>query len=529
MNTLEWEYDYQNIDYNENQYTAAECMRIGPVDAKYVKSSNPLYVGNPMIEALPRPRDGQILTNAYFQSIPRIDTGELEKLPLVNQRVSVLTIEKLRLPLPFDKQLEFINYDVLANSYSLRKPYIWGDYKFETQIGDIVYEQRAKSKGFAGDSAPSGFSLLGNSGCGKSSALKNLLSNYPQVIMHHPEPYMSLPQITYLVVNCIPNSNFSALYIEIGEAIDNALGNPEPIYSKLIRKCRLLADKQLKVAELIERFSIGTIILDEIQLIEFNKNRENSYEGLLAIVNKTKVALSVVGTDEAYKKLFGKLRNARRSGEFISADSYTFDREEFHKLTLYLFHWQWCTPKVKWSIELSDALYDCSKGLINLLVLLYKWIMLEYLDDKANDKNPFINVEYIKNVSQKHFSHLTSQLDLLELQNKEKEENNRILEAVQNIDSENKYRMDDLTISEAIKNSEITKEIIKRIKIVYPQFDSEIIASTTKRLLSDDNYKNLNVIELTQYVINELLNMPKKKTRKNKKLKANSKDICSYL
>ncbi len=63
----------------------------------------------------------------------------------------------------------------------------------------------------------------------------------------------------------------------------------------------------MKVCELIEKFSIGTIVLDEIQLINFNSNKENSYEGLLGIVNKTKIALSVVGTDEAYKKLF---RNA---------------------------------------------------------------------------------------------------------------------------------------------------------------------------------------------------------------------------
>lgn len=93
-----------------------------------------------------------------------------------------------------------------------------------------------------------------------------------------------------------------------------------------------LAEKQLKVCELIEKFSIGTIVLDEIQLINFNSNKENSYEGLLGIVNKTKIALSVVGTDEAYKKLFGMLRNARRAGEYINASAYTSDKEYFNYL-----------------------------------------------------------------------------------------------------------------------------------------------------------------------------------------------------
>ena len=64
-------------------------------------------------------------------------------------------------------------------------------------------------------------------------------------------------QITYLVVSCMPNSNFATLYRQIGETIDNALGYPEPVYEIMItKKCRSLAEKQLKVCELIEKFSI---------------------------------------------------------------------------------------------------------------------------------------------------------------------------------------------------------------------------------------------------------------------------------
>ena len=151
--------------------------------------------------------------------------------------------------------------------------------------------------------------------------------------MHHPDPATNITQILYLFVSCMPNSNFATLYRQIGEAIDNALGYPEPVYELMItKKCRSLAEKQLKVCELIEKFSIGTIVLDEIQLINFNSNKENSYEGLLGIVNKTKIALSVVGTDEAYKKLFGMLRNARRAGEYINASAYTSDKEYFNFL-----------------------------------------------------------------------------------------------------------------------------------------------------------------------------------------------------
>lgn len=239
--------------------------------------------------------------NAYTVPIPSLDAEDLSKMSVNEQKATVVSLKNLRLPLSFQKQLEFINYDVIVSSYMLRKSYVWDT----NAIGESTDKKLIKMKGKIEDSAPSGFALLGYSGCGKSSSLKQLFDNIPQVIMHHPDPGTSIPQITYLVVSCMPNSNFSTLYRQIGEAIDNALGNPEPIYEVMInKKCKSLADKQLKVCQLIEMFSIGTIVMDEIQLIDFNTNRENSYEGLLGIVNKTKVALSVVGTDEAYKKLF---------------------------------------------------------------------------------------------------------------------------------------------------------------------------------------------------------------------------------
>lgn len=337
MRELNWVYYYSNVEKDQNQYTHEECTRVGPVDAKYVKSSNRDFNNNPFIEALPRPRDGNVLLNAYTVPIPSLDADDLSKMSVNEQKATVVSLKNLRLPLSFQKQLEFINYDVIVSSYMLRKSYVWDT----NAIGESTDKKLIKMKGKIEDSAPSGFALLGYSGCGKSSSLKQLFDNIPQVIMHHPDPGTSIPQITYLVVSCMPNSNFSTLYRQIGEAIDNALGNPEPIYEVMInKKCKSLADKQLKVCQLIEMFSIGTIVMDEIQLIDFNTNRENSYEGLLGIVNKTKVALSVVGTDEAYKKLFTMLRNARRAGDFIDASAYTTDKDYFNMLVNMLLTWQ---------------------------------------------------------------------------------------------------------------------------------------------------------------------------------------------
>lgn len=524
MRELNWVYYYSNVEKDQNQYTYEECTRVGPVDAKYVKSSNRDFNNNPFIEALPRPRDGNNLLNAYTVPIPSLDADNLSKMSVNEQKATIVSLKNLRLPLSFQKQLEFINYDVIVSSYMLRKSYVWDT----NAIGESTDKKLIKMKGKIEDSAPSGFALLGYSGCGKSSSLKQLFDNIPQVIMHHPDPGTSIPQITYLVVSCMPNSNFSTLYRQIGEAVDNALGNPEPIYEVMInKKCKSLADKQLKVCQLIEMFSIGTIVMDEIQLIDFNTNRENSYEGLLGIVNKTKVALSVVGTDEAYKKLFTMLRNARRAGDFIDASAYTTDKDYFNMLVNMLLTWQWLDTPIQWSKELSDTLYECSGGIINMLIWLYKWIMLEYIDSKSKGKIETIDKKFIVRVNNKHFKQLKGAIDIVNQARTEELEDERILTIAE--EEKNKYQMPESNISNMVYESKMMTKVIDLVREIYVEFDSDSIGRATRMVLEEDVNHRLKPHEVAKQVIAILNEEPVKPKRKATRRTPASKNICDYI
>ena len=86
MEEFNWKYWYTNVGKDQNQYTYEECNRIGPVDAKYVKSSNKDFNGNPFIEALPRPRDGKEHINAYTCPIPAVDMSELDDMTINEQK-----------------------------------------------------------------------------------------------------------------------------------------------------------------------------------------------------------------------------------------------------------------------------------------------------------------------------------------------------------------------------------------------------------------------------------------------------------
>lgn len=467
-------------------------------------------------------------SSPYFRPIAPVDHLKFKDLTIEKKKEDVLSLKNLRLPLSFQKELEFVNYDVMTYSYSLRNIYYWDNHVFDETIEQNDFEMQTKSKGRVENSAPSGFSLLGASGCGKSTAIKELFSNMPQLIAHHPEPGMIIPQITYIVVPCVPNSNFKVLYKEIGEAIDFALGNAEPCYELLIAKQRNLGDMQMKVCELIEKFSIGTIVFDEIQLVNFSKNKDNNYEALLSIVNKTKVALSVVGTEDAYNLLFSRLRNARRSGEYIDASAYTLDKKFFSKLTWIMFQWQWFDEPVRWTQELSDTLLECSKRLINQLIWIYKWMNLEYIEAKANGQNVVVDCDYIRKINDKHFRHMKSQLDLMVQQQIEQQEDQKIIDAAKGISNQN-YEPEDISSLDPMHEAKITAEVIEMVHRMFPQFDSDSIGDAIKQVIERDQDHKLRTYEIAQQTLDILQHKPVKKKRRASKKKPTSKDITAYL
>lgn len=408
--------------------------------------------------------------------------------------------------------------------------YVWNEEDIQFSINEQTTRQIIKMRGKIEDSAPTGFALLGYSGCGKSTSLKQLFDNIPQVIMHHPDPATNITQITYLVVSCMPNSNFATLYRQIGEAIDNALGYPEPVYELMItKKCRSLAEKQLKVCELIEKFSIGTIVLDEIQLINFNSNKENSYEGLLGIVNKTKIALSVVGTDEAYKKLFGMLRNARRAGEYINASAYTSDKEYFNFLLSMLLTWQWLDKPITkaQAQKLSDTLYECTGGIINMLIWLYKWIMIEYLDNRSKGKIVIINEKFIKSVSKKHFGQLKGAIDMVNQAKVEEMEDEQILMLAES--DKNKYEMPETNVENLAYESKMINIVIGKVHQIYTDVTSDDIARYVRQILAEDEYHRMKPTEVAKEVVAIITGSPTRKKRRPSSKAPASKNICDYI
>ena len=101
-----------------------------------------------------------------------------EKILAVNEMRT-----KFRICLSFQKQLEDAFHSSVVNSYRLRRLYRDTKAKIPASIENKDVMLHQKMYGDAADSANSSFALLGYSGVGKSTSLKQLLMDY-QVLLY---------------------------------------------------------------------------------------------------------------------------------------------------------------------------------------------------------------------------------------------------------------------------------------------------------------------------------------------------------
>lgn len=508
---MKFDYEYTEIEGYDSQYKNEDFEFGVPVEAIYVKSKVSTDRGNPFIEALPFPRTEGDVVCAYEKGLPDYDLDEAKTLPKTEKLLQLEELKKLRFVLPFHEELEMRFYNALRVSYRMRE-FVFSrnnGLQRNTKNEDVV--QAGRVIGNPADAANAGFSLIGYSGCGKSTAIHTLLSRYPQVIVHKVgDGYFT--QIVYLVVNCVANSNFSALYEGIGAAIDRALGNITPTYAAEISKTATLGKKAEKIKGFIDKFGIGAIIFDEIQLIDFSSTRENSFESLLTLVNRTKMALIVVGTEDAKSKMFKELRTARRVGPVISGDLYCGNKSFFSLLVRMLLRYQWFDKTIEATDEIIDALYDVTKGVIDQLISIYTAMHYEYLS--RDDKRVKIDADFIRKVAKKYYPEMQYILKNLE---SIQATNNRILENIALKIMDTKSQNTQMTtmveeFEEKEKDDVILKNVIKTINMIY-DYEEEKIRQEYKKLMKKNS--DLTEKEIAQEIIKALEN-PNKKTNVTK-------------
>lgn len=535
----------ENIDARngESQYEDYDLNKNSIVKAVYVHALHPQDQGNIFIEALPVSRANDSIVAEYTKELAFYNESEIPNMTLSEKLLSMKRIRELRLPLPFVFELEEEFYSALVMSYSSRKFLEDLTADIECDFHNQVMYQHSKLIGNPAASSIGYFSLLGISGSGKSSAMYTLLSRYPQVIVHDIGENNRIIQVTYLVVNCVACSNFTALYIAIGHALDIALHNLNNRYSNEIDKQRTLGKKALKVQELIEKFKIGCLILDEIQEISFDSISENSFNSLLTIVNNTKIALISVGTEEAYDKMHNTLRLCRRAGAPISSQLYCnfrqngiVDRSDpneryFRLLLSGIFKYQWFDERVELTEDIVNAFYDVSKGIIDQIITIYILLHIEYF--KSNVK-PKINGDFIHKVARKRCGATQKHLEnidnmglepLIEIAavkaEAEKEINKMIIEAKAK-NSVSKIIQDEKNINQSIVTLHQVNDIFSSASTFFDFSPEEISNAFNKVKSSKAGREQLSDIKAICKLVQKQVERTRKKIAEVEKVGSNS-------
>lgn len=523
---------YVICEEGESQYDEYDLQETNIVDAVYVKAILDIDRGNPYIEALPSPRNDKGIMAAYTRRLPGYSFDKVKDMSKLDKMVAVGTLREIRFPLPFNKDLEFAMYNALLTSYRSRRQVKSDNSHIDIAVDNVSKQTNTVLYGDSSEATSAGFSLIGYSGCGKSSSISNLVHYYPQVIMHNDEGGGYFPQIVYLVVNCVPNSNFAALYEGIGDAIDKALNNITPVYAKAISRATGLGKKAELVKNYVELFGIGIIIFDEIQLLDFSHTRENTFDSLLTLANRTKVAVAVVGTEDAREKMFKELRTTRRVGMLINGNLYCENKEYFAFLVKNLFRYQWFDEMVPVTGDLVDALYEVTKGIVDQLIGVYSCMHYDYLSKK---KKPKINADYVRTVANKFYPGIQDVLANLEstdntaelqvIRNEAEDMVNALISSTKQQAEMQKIMRDTNRNIENIQLSNVTANI----RALYDEYSDEKIEIAFDKVIARKSSEGKTEKEISRLVIEHLQKVPKRINKKNKIEKPDLEHMRSFL
>ncbi len=381
---------------NDIEKTGYECVMGKIEDAIYSKPLLNYDRDNIFIKALPPALSKNEIIAKYFRTFP--ETPDVTASEDV-QMAQIQLFSEARLPLPHIKELEEKFRNCLINSYRKRYETLYRSKALITVNDEIQFQSYELGVPLEGDGG-TGVAVVGIGGSGKTCSIKTLLSTYPQTIRHRTDDGSFL-QVCWIKIEPSSNNDLATLFDNFGIALDRALCNSTPVYGPMIQKQRKLGEKANVICSLVRLFSIGIIIIDEIQRLEFNKNRAESYENIMTITNNTKVALMVAGTEEAYGLFFNKYYTLRRVGDVISTTLYCKDRKSFDAIAGMVMGINWFrTPQNIGSKEILDAMYIETAGTISRIIDVWKEVQKEYIRLDDTEKESFIlTADFIRNSS----------------------------------------------------------------------------------------------------------------------------------
>lgn len=310
-----------------------------------------------LLEQLPPMLTGEALKEAltvlpeYHPSIMQEEAGI---------RLTALS-DLYQMYLPSQMSVEIYSKIAIALRHSLKKK----------QCGRMANRQRNENyRGMAGGNfngiigGSDSFTIIGESGIGKSSAISNAVSVASgNRILETDTPYTRI--IPCVTVQCPHDCSVKGILLETLRLVDEALGSS--YYEQAIR-ARATTDMLIGSVSQAALNHVGLLVVDEIQNVCGNRNGAELVAMLTQLINNSGISICMVGTPESVTFFEQRVQLARRAlGLFyppLAFDGY------FTEFARRVFSYQYVRNPSEITEPILLWLFEHSAGLPSLVVSL---------------------------------------------------------------------------------------------------------------------------------------------------------------
>lgn len=359
----------QGLVTNDKQLLYGKEM----VEAIYSEQIVQDYGSNPLIEALP-PIFTEDQVIEQLSVFPSFD----EKERVLNSNYRFHCVQRLfQYFQPFETHLDLEQRisRAIRQGYLHRNPMqkeevmrVHESYQ-AIKAGKFLSNYQTEAKRTA-----AGFTIIGLSGIGKSTAIERVLSFYPKLIKHREykgQPFI-FTQISWLKLECPFDGSLKGLCMSFFSELDRLLGSN---YLNKFGAQRNTTDLMLqRMVHLANLHGVGLLIIDEIQHLSLSKSggSDKMLNFFVTLVNTIGIPVVMVGTNKAISILQSEFRQARRgSGQGDMVWSQMPKDASWELFMDGMWEYQWTANYTPLTRDLSDLIYEESQGILDIAVKLF--------------------------------------------------------------------------------------------------------------------------------------------------------------
>ncbi|MCL2427199.1 MAG: ATP-binding protein [Oscillospiraceae bacterium] len=337
--------------------------------AEYLPQIIEDYKRNPFIEALPPIMPSVEAAVDALSVKPDYNEAERE-LSTYSRQHSTMRLNRYFQPLYIHLDIEQRVSRCIRQGYVSRNPITPQYVRRYQQIAQRFEPADYRSVRTTGI----GFTIIGVSGVGKTTAIERVMSLYPQCITHtrYAEKPFFVNQVTWMKLDCPYDGSIKGLCMKFFSELDRIL---QTGYAKSFPASRNTVDTMMeKMSVLAHTHGLGALIIDEIQHLSQAKSggSEKMLNFFVTLVNTIGVPVILIGTPKALPILQSEFRQARRgSGQGDLIWEHMKNDDSWEIMIHSMWKYQWTRYKCHYTEEMKNTLYEETQGIIDLAIKLY--------------------------------------------------------------------------------------------------------------------------------------------------------------